>query len=215
MGGIVHMCQHLAAASWRPLSRKGEARFRSFVRPCSIAMPGISPVPPAGPSLPSGRARRTLRKPPVNRCRQFAGLLHGRQFIEDRIVFACSPATFGGTRVYFLCPGCECRRRVSRLYFAHGIFRCSNCHGLAYGCRAEDREQRARRRADKRRARLGLPEWRPGALPPVTRPKGMWRTTFVRLQDTAVAADIVADMHWESNLMKIARRVNRPLRPQL
>ena len=43
----------------------------------------------------------------------------------------------------------------------------------------------------------------------------MWRTTFVRLQDTAVAADIVADMHWESNLMKIARRVNRPLRPQL
>ena len=45
--------------------------------------------------------------------------------------------------------------------------------------------------------------------------KGHVANDFVRLQDTAVAADIVADMHWESNLMKIGRRVNRRLRPQL
>ena len=83
----------------------------------------------AAPSPLSDRACRTLRKPPVNRCQQFAGLLHGRQFIEDRIVFACSPATFGGKRVYLLCPGCECRRRVSELYFARGIFRCRTVTG--------------------------------------------------------------------------------------
>jgi hypothetical protein len=57
--------------------------------------------------------------------------------------------------------------------------------------------------------------WRAGALPVMTRPKGMWRSTFDQLQERAVAADIVADLHWESNLMKIARRVNRRLRPKL
>jgi hypothetical protein len=36
----------------------------------------------------------------------------------------------------------------------------------------------------------------------------MWKKTFVRLQDRAVAADIIANMHLESNLMKIASRVN-------
>jgi hypothetical protein len=38
-------------------------------------------------------------------------------------------------------------------------------------------------------------------------------TRVASLQERAVAADIVADMHWESNLIKIARRVQRRLRP--
>ena len=40
----------------------------------------------------------------------------------------------------------------------------------------------------------------------------MWRATFVRLQERAITADILADIHWESNLMKIAQRVRRRLR---
>jgi hypothetical protein len=114
--------------------------------------------------------------------------------IEQRITLTYSPVQFGGTRVYFVCPGHECGRRVSKLYFKRGALRCRDCHGLAYECQAEDRERRARRGADKRRARLGSQQCRPGALSVMTRPKGMWRRTFVRLQE-AVAADIVADMH--------------------
>jgi hypothetical protein len=133
--------------------------------------------------------------------------------IEQRIKLSDSPGAFGGLRVYFLCPGAGCHRRVAMLYFARGAFRCRHCHGLAYESQAEDRQRRARRRADKRRARLGSPRSRPGSLP-VPRPKGMWRRTFARLQERAVAADIVADMHLDTRLMKIARGVYRRLRGQ-
>jgi hypothetical protein len=132
--------------------------------------------------------------------------------IEQRIALAYSGAKFGGARVHFVCPGAECGQRFSKLYFARGAFRCRDCHGLAYECQAEDRQRRARRRADRRRARLGSPQWRPGAVPVVTRPKGMWKKTFARLQERSVAADIIADVHLESNLMKIASRVKRRLR---
>jgi hypothetical protein len=134
------------------------------------------------------------------------------EIIEQRIALAYSPAALGGTRIYLVCPDSECAGRVSKLYFARGVFRCRDCHGLAYECQAEGRQERARRRADKRRARLGSKPWRSGALPLMTRPKGMWRRTFTLLQERAVAADIVADMHLESNLMKIARRVQRRMR---
>jgi hypothetical protein len=142
----------------------------------------------------------------------FPGQFAASEAMEQRIALTCSPAKFGGTRVYFVCPGSECGRRVSKLYFTGGAFRCRDCQRLAYECQAEDRSRRARRRADKRRARVGSQRWRPGSLPVMTRPKGMWRRTFVRLQERAVAADIVADMHLESNLMKIAHRVHRRLR---
>jgi hypothetical protein len=131
--------------------------------------------------------------------------------IEQRIALAHRPAKFGGTRVYFVCPGAECSRRVFKLYFARGALRCRRCHALSYECQAEDKQRRARRRADRRRARLGSPQWRPGAVPVVTRPKGMWKKTFTGLQERSVAADIIADMHLESNLMKIASRVKRRL----
>jgi hypothetical protein len=137
---------------------------------------------------------------------------NGSEAMELRIAVVWTDANFGGERVYLVCPGPECGRRVSILYLARGAFRCRHCHGLAYGCQAEDRQRRARRRANKRRASLGSDQWRPGALPVVVRPKGMWRSTFVRLQKRAVAADIVADMHLNARLMKIARRVQRRLR---
>lgn len=129
------------------------------------------------------------------------------EVIEQRITLAYSPAQFGGTRVHLLCPGSECGCRVSKLYFARGVLGCRDCHGLAYSCQAEDKDRRARRRADKRRARLGSLPWRPAAQPLMTRPKGMWRSTFARLQESAVVADMVADMHFDARLMKIARRV--------
>jgi hypothetical protein len=70
------------------------------------------------------------------------------------------PAAFGGARAYFLCPGAECGRRVSVLYFQRGAFRCRHCHGLAYESQREDARRRTRRRADKLRARLVWPRQR-------------------------------------------------------
>jgi hypothetical protein len=52
--------------------------------------------------------------------------------IEQRIAPAYSPAKFGGTRVYFVCPGAECGRRVSKLYFARGDARTSGGRGSAH-----------------------------------------------------------------------------------
>jgi hypothetical protein len=37
----------------------------------------------------------------------------------------------------------------------------------------------------------------------------MWRRKFIRLQERAVAADIVAHMHLDARLMKIVRAVHR------
>jgi hypothetical protein len=129
--------------------------------------------------------------------------------IEQRIALSNSTANFGGTRVYFVCPGSECGRRVSKLYLARAAFRCRDCQGLAYECQAEDRQKRARRRADKRRARLGAQQWRAGALPVMKKPTGMWTSTYARLQERAVAADIIANKHVEERLMKLVERIER------
>jgi hypothetical protein len=112
--------------------------------------------------------------------------------IEQRVALSFVPAAFGGARTYFLCPGAECGRRVSVLYFRRGVFRCRHCQGLAYQVQREDGTQRAHRRADKLRARLGWPQRRALAPPIVVKPKGMWNTTFERLRGDAIAAEAVA-----------------------
>ena len=78
--------------------------------------------------------------------------------VEQRVALSSVPGRFGGARDYFLCPGAECGRRVSILYFRRGVFRCRHCHGLAYESQREDARLRARRRADKLRAQLGWPQ---------------------------------------------------------
>ena len=85
--------------------------------------------------------------------------------IEQAVALSFVPAAFGGARAYFLCPGAKCGRRVSVLLFRRGVFRCRRCHGLAYESQREDARRRARRRADKLRARLGWPQRRALVLP--------------------------------------------------
>jgi hypothetical protein len=70
---------------------------------------------------------------------------------------------------------CEyCRRRVAVLYGGE-IFACRPCHNLTYPCQRKSADDRARRRADKIRAR---PDWEPGILNGKgLKPKGVhWRT---------------------------------------
>jgi hypothetical protein len=86
---------------------------------------------------------------------------------------------FGGRRAWFLCPARGCGRRVAIL-FGGPIFACRHCHNLAYQCQRETDADRALRRADAIRRRLG---WEAGiANPAGGKPKGMHWRTFERLK---------------------------------
>lgn len=91
-----------------------------------------------------------------------------------------TPCNMGGERHWFLCPAQGCGRRVAVLYGGR-IFACRHCYGLAYPSQREDAGDRAARKADRIRERLG---WEGGILngaEPWNKPKGMHWRTFERL----------------------------------
>lgn len=89
-----------------------------------------------------------------------------------------TPCPLGGTRPWFLCPVRGCGRRVAILY-GGGIFACRHCYRLAYQSQRETPDDRAARRADRIRAKLG---WEPGILNGEgLKPKGMHQRKFARL----------------------------------
>jgi hypothetical protein len=103
-----------------------------------------------------------------------------------------TPCNLGGWRAWFICPAVGCGRRVGILY-GGGIFACRRCYQLAYPSSREDAGDRATRRADKLRARLG---WEPGILNlNGDKPKWMRWRTFERMaaeHDQLVARSLQA-----------------------
>jgi hypothetical protein len=91
---------------------------------------------------------------------------HGRS-VKQVLMLSQVPNTFGGYRIYFICPRCSSRRR--EVYFLDGIFLCRGCHALPYQSQSEgsiDRAWRAERKIELK-------------LDPLRRkPKGMHKTTF-------------------------------------
>jgi hypothetical protein len=87
----------------------------------------------------------------------------------------------GGRRSWFLCPANGCGKRVALLYLGRsGIFACRHCYKLAYACQRETADDRAARRTNTLRKRLG---WQAGILNPVgEKPKGLHWSTFERLK---------------------------------
>lgn len=110
---------------------------------------------------------------------------------------------FGGARPYFICPGVvdgqPCQRRVAKLYAGGRYFCCRCCYRLSYASQSEGRNDRARRRADKIRARLGAD---PDICFP-DRPKGMWQTTYERLISQIAVAEDLAD----ERLIRVAAKL--------
>jgi len=103
----------------------------------------------------------------------------------------------GGRRVWFRCPAKGCGRRVAVLY-GGSIFACRHCHELAYDSQRETADDRAMRRAETIRRRLG---WEPGiANLEGDKPKGMHWRTFDRLR---AEHDAFAHASW----MGLAKRL--------
>jgi hypothetical protein len=118
------------------------------------------------------------------------------------------PCRFGGARPYFVCPdvvnGIACGRQVAKLYGAGTYFLCRHCYRLGYASQRENRYDRALRRANKIRIRLGrepglaalFPDW----------PKGMHRQTYQRLQSAVLNAEILAEERIAVFLARLERR---------
>ncbi len=117
--------------------------------------------------------------------------------VEYPVYLEWMPCNLGGRRAWFRCPAQGCGRRVAVL-FGGSIFACRHCHKLAYACQRETDDDRAARRADTIRRRLG---WKPGILNPLGwKPKGMHWRTFERLKAEH-------DAYANASLMGIARRL--------
>lgn len=115
--------------------------------------------------------------------------------VDYRVPLATVPCNLGGERTFFLCPGNRngrsCWKRVAKLYSAGRYYLCRHCYQIAYASQSEDRTDRLRRTADRKRMALGGDIGMGAMLPP--RPKGMWRRTYERKLAGIIEADERAD----------------------
>ena len=132
------------------------------------------------------------------------------QDVEEPVRLMWQPCRFGGRRPYFVCPGVvngvPCRRPVVKLYGAGRDFLCRHCSGLSYASQSEDRFDRAHRRANKIRMRLGgEPRSTFKAMLPPGRPKGMHHATYERLMNQMLEAEDVAI----EGLLRMVQRIRK------
>lgn len=121
---------------------------------------------------------------------------------------------YAGTRSYFICPGVVsgtvCGRRVAKLYGAARYFLCRYCYRLAYTSQSQGELDRALGRANTIKQRLG---GEPGlAYPFPRRPKGMWRSTYERLQEETFEIEMRAEEAIELLAAKVTARLDRSTR---
>ena len=134
---------------------------------------------------------------------------HGEEWqdVEQPTQVVWMPCRFGGARPYFVCPGIvngiACGRRVVKLYGAGAYFLCRHCYRLAYASQREDSYDRASRRANNIRMRLGGEPGTAALFP--DRPKGMHYETYERLKSAALNAEILA----EEQLIILLARMQR------
>lgn len=121
------------------------------------------------------------------------------------------PCRFGGTRPYFICPGVvngiSCGRRVAKLHGSGRYFLCRHCYRLAHASQREGEGDRALRRANKIRQRLGGPAGMDEPFP--EKPKGMWRRTYERLCERAFQAETLADEAFAIRAVRLLARSDK------
>jgi hypothetical protein len=122
--------------------------------------------------------------------------------MEYPVRLARTPCTYGGVRSWFVC---GCGARVALLYRgASGVFVCRRCNQLAYACQRESAGDRATRRADKIRERLG---WEPGILNgPERKPDRMHTRTYARLKAQHDAC-VRVSLAWMVDRLRLLERL--------
>ncbi len=101
--------------------------------------------------------------------------------VRETVVVSRTPCTYGGSRAWLVCPGCQTRRRA--LYLAPGTlrFRCRRCHGLQYEIQRMKPLDRHMHRALVLQRRLDGCEGGNIRQIALKKPKGMHRTTYRRI----------------------------------
>jgi hypothetical protein len=119
----------------------------------------------------------------------------GREDVVDTVSLVRLPCRFGGRRPFFICPGpgggTECGRRITKLYLSRRYFLCRHCNQLTYASQYEQSWQRAVRRVNKLRERLGIDVGI--AEPSPEKPKRMWARTYGCRLSEILQAEIVAN----------------------
>jgi hypothetical protein len=132
--------------------------------------------------------------------------------VEETVRIVRVPCRFGGSRPYFICPGVvndiACGRRVGKLCGLGLYFLCRHCYRLAYQSQREQPYERALRRANNLRIRLGGDPGMLVAFP--EKPKGMHWRTFEQLSHQVRRAEAVAEEHlatqWGRRKTRVGRR---------
>jgi len=97
--------------------------------------------------------------------------------VKQIISFDRTPCNYGGYRKWFLCP--RCRKRVAILYGAGKYFLCRHCYQLTYDSCNCSPLLRILEKANKLKEKLG---GHAGFSYPIPdRPKGMHRSTYIRI----------------------------------
>jgi hypothetical protein len=116
---------------------------------------------------------------------------------------ARTPCRYGGTRPWFLCPCCA--RRVAILYLGNPVFACRHCWQLTYPSQKENVADRADRRANAIRKRLG---WPAGIANPFGgKPKGMHWRTYQRLTNELFEWQRIAFEGYDEKMGQVRRRL--------
>jgi hypothetical protein len=132
--------------------------------------------------------------------------------VAETVGIVRAPCRYGGVRPYFICPGVmngvACGRRVVKLPCAGRYFLCRHCCRLAHASQSEGARDRALQRANKIRQRLGGTPDLVAPFPP--RPKGIWRRTYDRLREQALAAETQADEAFALRAERLQARIDNP-----
>jgi hypothetical protein len=136
-----------------------------------------------------------------------------REDMAETISIVHLRCRFGGSRAYFICPGpgdgIDCGRRITKLHLSHRYFVCRKCNHLAYACQYENSWQRAARRANKLKQRLGIDVGIAEPFP--AKPKGMWARTYGCLLDEILQAETVANEAQANRFQRLVAQLDDDL----
>ena len=94
----------------------------------------------------------------------------GERCVIERVRVDLMPCTFGGSRPWFRCAGCD--RRVGKIYLRGGHFACRTCQQLVYASQSLDSIGRGWRMQQRLEAKIGKD---------LKRPLGMHARTYEQI----------------------------------